>query len=78
MTRSAIIKNKQDLSELLLAARHGTRLTIRDIAKFAEFSYQSVNHWEGGVHSPTVRNLVKYAEAMGMELRIEFVEEGDE
>ena len=58
----------------LTNARKSKHITQKELAKLSGLSESSISNIESGESSsPTLRSLVKYATALGVELSIEFV-----
>ena len=60
----------------LTEARNSCDLLQRDLAKASGIHQGDISDIECGKANPTVRTLKRLADAMGMELKIEFVEKG--
>lgn len=58
----------------ILSLRKTKGLSQRELAKRSHTSYTHISRLETGVNNPSVETLERVAEAMGMQLRIEFTE----
>lgn len=64
-----------ELLDILLAARKQAGMTQREVAAAMGVKHPAIARMESSqaTHSPSVRTLRKYAEAVGCELKIAFV-----
>lgn len=68
---------KTNILQAYIAIRKEKGLTQQDIADRTGMHRTNVVRIESGRNVPTIENLVKLGRAVGMELRMEWVEAGD-
>jgi len=58
---------------LLRAARQHAGLSLADVAQRTGIDRAALSRLENGAHSPTLTTLTRYADALGLELKISLV-----
>ena len=59
-----------DVRYSLCRIRHEKKLSQDVLASQIGVTRQAFNNWEGGVNAPTAMNLFKWADALGVELKV--------
>lgn len=64
--------NEKQVLEILRGRRRKLGLTQREVADKTGYKQPHISEMECGGHSPTLRFLRKYAQAIGLELQVTF------
>jgi DNA-binding XRE family transcriptional regulator len=64
------VNKEYDLIKQAIQLRKEQGLTQSDIAQEAEMTQQVVSRMEKLGHSPTLRNFIKYIDALGLDIKI--------
>ena len=67
---SAIAMTNQEIGEKIRARRKMLHLRQRDLAELAEVTLRGLTDLENGNANPTINQLAKIAEVLGLELRL--------
>lgn len=77
--RGHVIESPDDMADLIRRVRRSTRLSQEELGRAMGSGRQpTVSSWETGRNSPSIRGLINMAQALGMQLYIEFLEEEDQ
>ena len=67
------IQPEMDVIRAIVDARTAQNLTQKELSKRTGINQADISKLENGTRNPTVSLLKRLAEAMGMELRIQFI-----
>ena len=69
-SKSANAMTNQEIGEKIRARRKLLRLRQRDLAELAEVTLRGLTDLENGNANPTINQLAKIVEVLGLELRV--------
>ena len=67
------LQPEMEITKALMKARHDAGLTQKELSEKSGISQADISRLENGIRNPSVALLRKLADAMGRNLKIEFV-----
>lgn len=69
------VRNLHPMIETLRKRRYDLNISQEMLAKRMGFSKKTIRHWETGVMEPTMRSLLDWVQALGMDVSVEVRDE---
>lgn len=75
MSNTTYTVEVDEIVQALIEARHASGMTQKELSKITGIAQGDISKLEKGNANPSLRTLIRLAEGMGMQLKVEFCPE---
>ncbi|MBE6648649.1 MAG: helix-turn-helix transcriptional regulator [Ruminococcaceae bacterium] len=72
MSNTTYTVEVDEIVQALIEARHASGMTQKELSKITGIAQGDISKLEKGNANPSLRTLIRLAEGMGMQLKVEF------